>query len=778
MKNVLWFGEVDKKNIPEVGGKGANLGEMAKAGFPVPPGFITTSGAYFSFIKYNKIHDFIRDQTAGLNVDDTDTLNKVSEAIKTKILGGEIPADMRNDIVSAYREMCKGEEKFVAVRSSATAEDLPEASFAGQQSTFLNVKGEGEVVQAVKECWASLFEPRAIFYRVENNFDHMKVGLACVVQEMIQSEVAGVMFTVEPVTGDRDRISIEAAYGLGEIVVSGSVTPDRYIVSKSAGIILDKMIAKQDWMIEKVGEHNIHADVGEEGEEQKLSDESIVELAEIGGKIEEHYKFPQDIEWAFADGTLYIVQSRPITTLKKMEEEREKEEKEVGEMVNIEEANVIVRGFGASPGVGKGNVSIITDVSEIDKVKKGDVLVTKMTTPDYVVGMRKASAIVTDAGGMTCHAAIVSREMGIPCVVGTKDATTVLKDGEFITVDATHGMVYKGDVAVRKGEEKSEAPVSVAAAVSAPITGTKIYVNLAEVGLAEKISKMPCDGVGLLRAEFMIAEIGEHPRKMLEEGRGSEFTDKLANGLRTFASAFYPRPVIYRTTDFKTNEYKNLKGGEKYEQEEANPMIGYRGCARYISEPDLFKLELAAIKKVREEFGLRNLWVMLPFVRRVGEIRAVRDMLREMKIHRTRDFKLWIMVEVPSTVFLMDEFCREGIDGVSIGSNDLTQLILGIDRDNEKMAPAFDERNPAVMKAIEEVVRVCNKNGVTCSLCGQAPSVYPEFAEKLVEFGVTSMSVNPDAIEQTRRIVGSAEIKVMLRKLSKLEALKCEKCEK
>ena len=770
MKNVLWFEEVDKKSIPDVGGKGANLGEMTKAGFPVPPGFITTSGAYFSFIKYNKIHEFIREQTAGLNVRDNDALTKTSEAIKTKILGGEIQTDLRNDIMSAYREMCKGEEKFVAVRSSATAEDLPEASFAGQQSTFLNVKGEGDVVQAVKECWASLIEPRAIFYRAENNFDHLKVGLAAVVQEMIQSEVAGVMFTVDPVTGDRDRIAIEAAYGLGEIVVSGSVTPDRYSVSKSAGIIVDKSVVRPDWMIRKAGEHNIHADIGEEmGEKQKLPDELVVELAEIGSRIEEHYKFPQDIEWAFADGTLYIVQSRPITTLKTTQKEKEEEKEAVG--VDIEEANVLVRGFGASPGVGKGNVSIIADIAEIGKMKDGGVLVTKMTTPDYVVAMRKASAIVTDAGGMTCHAAIVSREMGIPCIVGTKDATEVLKEGEFITVDATHGMVYKGDVVLRKGEEKAEAPV---AAVSAPITGTKIYVNLAEVELAEKIAKMPCDGVGLLRAEFMVAGIGEHPRKMIEEGRGKEFTDKLANGLRTFASAFYPRPVVYRATDFKTNEYRNLKGGEKYEGEEANPMIGYRGCARYIAEPDLFKLELAAIKKVREEFGLRNLWLMIPFIRRVGEIRAIRDMLREMKIHRTRDFKLWIMVEVPSTVFLIDEFCKEGIDGVSIGSNDLTQLILGIDRDNEKMATAFDERSPAVMKAIEEVVRICNKNGVTCSICGQAPSVYPEFAEKMIEFGITSMSVNPDAIEQTRRSVASAEIKVMLKKLSRLEEMERE----
>lgn len=448
--------------------------------------------------------------------------------------------------------------------------------------------------------------------------------------------------------------------------------------------------------------------------------------------------------------------------------------------IKIENAKVILRGLGAAPGVGKGKVQHIPTPKDIDKMVKGDILVTEMTTPDFVPAMKKAGAIVTDTGGMTCHAAIVSREMGIPCIVGSKLATKELKEGQYVTVDAVHGIVYEGDVEIAGSGSSGAAGSGIAGGGSgsggvggscgfcAPITGTKIYVNLAEADFAQKVSTMPCDGVGLLRAEFMMADIGEHPQKMLKEGRGAEYVNRLADKMRIFAGAFYPRPVVYRASDFKTNEYRNLKGGEEFEPVEANPMMGYRGCARYIREPEAFKLELLAIKKVREEFGLKNLWLMIPFVRRIGEIRAIRDMLKEVGIHRTRDFKLWIMCEVPSTVILIDEFCKEGIDGVSIGSNDLTQLVLGLDRDNSTLADVFDERNHAVLRSIEKVIKTCAKNGVTCSLCGQAPSVYPDFAEKLVEYGITSMSVNPDAIESVRRHVASAEKKIMLKRLSKL----------
>ncbi|MEM2137772.1 MAG: phosphoenolpyruvate synthase [Candidatus Anstonellaceae archaeon] len=825
MKNIMWFNEIRKANLAEVGGKGANLGEMAANGFPVPNGFVVTSGAYFAYIAHNKIGDVIKEMTSDLDVENTDELAKASERIKLRILSGEIPQQLRQDIINAYRSMIQaGREPYVAVRSSATAEDLPEASFAGQQETYLNIKGAENVVQAVKECWASLFGARSIYYRTTNKFDHMKVGLAAVVQQMVQSEKAGVMFSVNPVSQDRTEVAIEGAYGLGEIVVSGAVTPDRYVVDKNSLQIKVKDIAKQTWMIAKVNESNANVNVREEMQErQKITDQQIIELAKLAKRIEQHYGKPQDMEWAVADNKIYIVQSRPITTLKPenmvllgaeqkpqsasvaqgaakpmvasavaavasavtavakavpiaqaAQPEAKKSETGGGK---VAEEKILARGLGSAPGIGKGKVVILSSPKEIGKVQKGDVLVTEMTTPDFVPAMKKASAIVTNSGGMTCHAAIVSREMGIPCIVGTKNGTTALKEGQFVTVDASRGIVYEGDVERlqdKRDETKTgeEAAVSTGAgaAVSVPVTGTKIYVNLAEVDLAEKVSKLPCDGVGLLRAEFMIGDIGEHPKKLLKEGKGQEFVDRLAEKLRIFVGAFYPRPVVYRTTDFKTNEYRNLRGGEEFEPNEANPMMGWRGCARYITEPDVFSLELQAIKKVRDEFGMKNLWVMLPFVRRIGELRAIKEMLKAHGIHHTRDFKLWIMVEVPSTVFLIDQFCREGIDGVSIGSNDLTQLILGIDRDNATLAEGFDERNQAVLRAIEQVVKTCNEYKVTCSLCGQAPSVYPDFAEQLVEFGITSMSVNPDAVERTRRIVASAEMKVLLKRLAKLTA--------
>ncbi|MFH1394063.1 MAG: phosphoenolpyruvate synthase [Candidatus Micrarchaeota archaeon] len=777
MKNVLWFKELNRGSLAEAGGKGANLGEMYEAGFPIPNGFVATSGAYYKHLDENSLREPISRILENLDVDDTEKLNAASEDIQKLIKAGKMPDDVRGDILHAYRELNKmaGRETYVAVRSSATAEDLPTASFAGQQSTYLNVHGEEGLIKAVMDCWASLFEPRAIFYRVENNFEHMKVGLAAVVQMMVQSEKAGVVFTVDPLYQDPNILSIEGAYGLGEVVVSGQVNPDTYRIDKEQMKIIDKNIAKQTWMIVKINGENKHVDIKEEAQgSQKLTDLEIKDLAKICKKIENHYNFPQDLEFAFEKGNLYIVQSRPITTLDSGKQgEAKAEEAEGGKSMehdkkDLSEAKILLNGLGASPGMGMGPVKIIASAKEIKRMSKGDVLVTDMTTPDFVPAMKKASAIVTNTGGMTSHAAIVSRELGVPCIVGTSEATTVLKEGIDVSVDGSHGIVYEGLVSAPEAAAASTSASVSGAADSAPITGTKIYVNLADVDQAEKVAKLPVDGVGLLRAEFMIADMGQHPRKMYDEGREQEFVDRLAGDLRKFAAAFYPRPVVYRATDFKTNEYRNLEGGEKYEPKEENPMMGYRGAARYLAEPDIFKMELKAIKKVREEYHLKNLWLMIPFVRRVGELRAIKQFLHEVGIYRTRDFKLWIMVEVPSTVFLIDQFCQEGIDGISVGTNDLTQLILGIDRDNAQLARGFDERNEAVLRALKHTIETCKKHGITTSLCGQAPSVYPEFAEKLVEFGSTSMSVNPDAVTRTRRIVQSAEQKIMLQRLAKI----------
>lgn len=786
MKNALWFEELSRNSLAEAGGKGANLGEMTSAGFPVPPGFVVSSGAYFKHLDANNLRNSISSVLHSLDVNDNYKLNEASEKIQKLIMDGGIPKDIHDDIVSYYKKVCDraGREVYVAVRSSATAEDLPTASFAGQQSTYLNVKGAESVVHNVKKCWASLFEPRAIYYRVQNNFDHMKVGLAAVVQMMVQSEKSGVIFTVDPLYQDPNLISIETGYGLGETVVSGQITPDTYRVDKSTIKIVDKSISKQTWMLIKIGEKNQRVEIKDEMQgKQKITDGEIADLAKIAARIEQHYQFPQDIEYAIEKGNIYIVQSRPITTLSKDKtevkiesgERKPVENKENGGTMvsNFSEAKVLVKGLGSSPGIGIGKVRILHSSKEIKTMERGEVLVTDMTTPDFVPAMKKSVAIVTNTGGMTSHAAIVSRELGIPCIVGTTNATEVLKNGVDITVDGTHGVVYEGIVASAKQEaEKKESGPAFSKGESATITGTKIYVNLAEVELAEKVSKLPADGVGLLRAEFMIADIGHHPRLMLETGKSQEFIDKLAEGMRRFAAAFYPRPVVYRATDFKTNEYRNLEGGEKYEPQEANPMMGYRGASRYIHEPELFKMELEALKKVRDKFGLRNLWLMIPFIRRIGELRAIKETLHSVGLYQTRDFKLWIMVEVPSTVILIDQFCEEGIDGVSIGTNDLTQLTLGIDRDNATLAKGFDERNEAVLRSLKHVITTCKRYGVTTSLCGQAPSVYPEFAEKLVEYGTTSMSVNPDAVERTRKIVASAEKKIMLERLAKLVAPK------
>jgi len=741
-KVVVWFNEVTKDDVPLVGGKGANLGEMTNAGIPVPPGFIVTAGAYFDFLRQTKIIDRIRKLLEPVDVNNSKQLQQVAAQVRQVISNAAMPPATAREIQQAYIKMGRG---LVAVRSSATAEDLPEASFAGQQRTFLNVQGEKEVVAAVQGCWASLFEARAIFYREQQNYDHFKVGIAVPVQRMVQSEASGVMFTLEPVTNDRSKIAIEAVLGLGETIVSGDVTPDDYTVDKDELKIIDKEIAKQEWKLirsdrGKGEETNIKVPLTKEEQiRQKISDEDIITLARIGKRLEEHYRFPQDIEWAKENNELFIVQTRPVTTIQRR-----------AEVAREITAPVLLSGAPASPGIAAGPVKLVPDASQIDKVLEGDVLVAEMTTPDFVPAMKRAVAIVTDRGGRTAHAAIVSRELGIPCVVGAGKAMATLKDGQVITVDGSSGKVYDGKIEVAiaartraRGEIK---------------TKTKLLVNLAQPELVDRVASRDVDGVGLLRAEFMVAQIGEHPSYMISQNRGNEFVDKLAEGLTAFAKAFDPRQVVYRTNDFKTNEYRALKGGEKYEEVEENPMLGYRGASRYITDIETFRLELAAIKKVRNKY--KNLWVMIPFVRTVNELAQTLKIMEDDGLRRSKDFKIWMMVEVPSNIILLDKFLAVGIDGISIGSNDLTQLTLGIDRDSAKLAGTFDERDESVMLSLERAIKVAKSMGVTSSICGQAPSVYPEITEKLVEWGITSVSVSPDMIDVTRDIIARAEAKL------------------
>jgi len=742
-KAIVWFNEVAKDDVPTVGGKGANLGEMTRANIPVPPGFIVTADAYFDFLQESKITDKLRSLLEPLDPNNSQQLQQIAEQVKQLILDAPMSAQLASEIKEAYRKMGGG---LVAVRSSATAEDLPEASFAGQQRTFLNVQDEEDVVAAVQGCWASLFEPRAIFYRQQNNFDHFKVGIAVPVQRMVQSEAAGVMFTLEPETSDTSKIAIDAILGLGEMIVSGDVTPDEYIVSKDELKITSKKIKPQEWkLIRKDGGKGEEANVKvvltpEEQERQKISDDDIIALAKIGKSLEDWYQFPQDIEWAKENNKIFIVQTRPVTKIKEVEKAAAEVRVEIT-------APLLLTGSAASPGIASGPVKIVADPSQIDKVLDGDILVTEMTTPDFVPAMKRAVAIVTDRGGRTAHAAIVSRELGIPCVVGAEKATITLKDGQIITVDGAKGKVYDGKVEIAvKAETKAKAKIK---------TKTKLLVNLAQPELADRVAARDVDGVGLLRAEFMVAQIGEHPSYMISQNRGSEFVDKLAEGLFAFARAFYPRQVVYRTNDFKTNEYRALKGGEQYEEVEENPMLGYRGASRYTTDVETFKLELDAIKKVREKYN--NLWVMIPFVRTVPGMAQTIEIMASEGLKCSEDFKIWMMVEVPSNIFLLEKFLSLGIDGISIGSNDLTQLILGIDRDSAKLADIFDERNEAVLMALERAIKVSKSMGVTSSICGQAPSVYPELTEKLVEWGITSVSVSPDMIDVTREIIAKAE---------------------
>ena len=755
---VVNFSEVNKADIPLVGGKGANLGEMINEGFPVPPGFIVTAEAYYLLIEKNNLQPQIRELIGQLDPKNSTQLNEVSKKIKKLILATEVPAEINQQIIKHYQKLSSGSRPaLVAARSSATAEDLPDASFAGQQETYLNVRGEEDLLDKVKQCWASLFEPRAIFYREEKGFDHFKVGIAVPVQRMVQSEVAGIMFTINPVSNDKNQIVIEAIYGLGEKIVQGAYTPDHYLVQKESWKILQKKVAPQKLEMTLKDGQNKELKLSELKQHQiKLNDKQIIELAKIGHQLQQHYRFPQDIEWALEDERLYIVQSRPVTTITLESFEENKDE------ISTKGLKLVLKGEPASPGTATGKVKILKSAQEINKLAEGEILVTDMTTPDFVPAMKKAAAIVTNQGGQTSHAAIVSRELGIPCIVGTETATTDLKSGQIVTVNGKEGTVYQGgkltkkEKVVKKPEQVAKIPYSKLKS-DLDMTKTKIYVNLAEPELAASIAQRNVDGVGLLRAEFMIAGIGVHPRKLIKEKRQREFVQGLVDNLTKFTKEFNPRPVIYRATDFRSNEYANLEGGKEFEKPEPNPMIGYRGASRYIEDAQVFKLELQAIKEVREKHGFKNLWMMIPFVRTVQQLKDVKKIVEKAGLKRGPDFQLWMMVEIPSNVIMLDEFIEAGIDGVSIGSNDLTMLILGVDRDNSRVADVYDERNEAVLWALEKTIKTCKKHHISCSICGQAPSTYPDLSKKLVKWGITSVSVSPDAIDITREIINKIE---------------------
>lgn len=780
---IKWFTEIQKEDVNVVGGKGANLGELTSMGVDVPPGFCVTAGAYDVFMKEAGLVDKVQELMKDLDVENVDDLQAVSGEVRDTIVNGEIYKPLEDEIIKAYAEFSKNigiEDPEVAVRSSATAEDLPDASFAGQQDTYLHIHGDHELMNHVRKCWASLWTSRAIYYREKQGYNHFDVSLSVVVQKMVNSEKSGVMFTANPINGNTNEMMINASWGLGEAVVSGTVTPDEYTIDKVENTIVEKHIAEKNTMVVKkasgVGteEISIAESLGPDFVDKEcLTPKELTILIDQGQKIEQLYKKPQDIEWGIDRDTkhLYILQSRPITTLKK------EDKGEVEAVEEKEELKALLRGLAASPGIGRGVVRHIKDVNEINKIQKGDILVTGMTNPDMVPAMRKSAAVVTDEGGRTCHAAIVSRELGIPCIVGSKNGTKILKEDQKITVDATRGVVYEGHVLQEKEEAKTENQAGGIAneqflKAVAPVTATKIYMNLGEPSLIQRYKDLPFDGIGLMRTEFIFTNmIGAHPMYLVKTGQGQMMIDKLAEGISTVASAIYPRQIVVRMSDFRTNEFRGLKGGDEVEPIEANPMIGWRGVSRYISPEyeEGFRLECRAMRKVREEFGLTNVVAMLPFVRTPEELKVVKGIMEEEGLKQGKDFKIWIMAEVPSVVFQAEEFAQL-VDGFSIGSNDLTQLVMGADRDNGVLNNMgyFDERNEAVKRAIKILVDACNKHGTTCSICGQGPSQYPEFAEFLVEAGITSMSVNPDTVDYTRRLVAQVEQKMILRKLRNL----------
>jgi pyruvate,water dikinase len=763
---VLWFKDLNKEDIPLVGGKCANLGELlGKIGVPVPNGFALSAYAYQFFIEKTKAKKVIEDILADIDMSDMTSLQNASKKIRKHIENQPMPEDIESAVLKAYRMLCNQNGKknvAVAVRSSATAEDLPGASFAGQQDTFLNVT-QKDLISSIKKCWSSLFTPRAIVYRKEKGFSHSDVLISVAVQGLIFSRVSGVMFTLEPVTGSRDRIVINASWGLGEAIVSGQITPDEYVVEKGSFRILDKHIAKKSKQIvsDKKGSTKWATVPKTLQDQPALTDEAIISLARYGEQIEMHYGVSQDIEWAVDErDRIFILQARPETvygTEGKMKSDEGKD---------FEEKDILVRGIGVSPGKGSGKAKIILNIKDIKNFKQGDVLVTEMTTPDWVPVMKIASAVVTNSGGKTCHAAIVSRELGVPCVVGTEKATSVLKDGEVVTVDGQRGLIFKGTF---KEKEEGKAAAVTLDISAQEITATKVYVNLSIPEIAQKIAQETnADGVGLLRAEHLMLSIGKHPRLLLEEGGNQVMIDTFSKGIARVAEAFFPRPIVYRFLDFKPDEFLELPGGEKYEKDHVgpNPMIGYRGQYRYMKEDDIFRLELNAIRHARDIMGFKNIWVMVPFVRTLRVFRETIKIMREEGLdHRGNpDFQLWIMVEVPSACLMIEEFCREGIDGVSFGTNDLTMLVLGVDRNDVSVQELYDERNLGVLRAIAYTMAVCRKHGVTTSICGQAPSVYPDYLEFMIRCGCTSISVNPDTVVSARRSIGMIERKIQLEK--------------
>ncbi|MBW6488352.1 phosphoenolpyruvate synthase [Sulfurimonas sp.] len=794
MKYIRFFNELNINDVPTVGGKNASLGEMYQKltpkGVNIPNGFATTSDAYWLLLQENNIKEKIADILHDLNISDTNNLQKRGLEVRTLILNSHLPEALVDELLEAYKTLCdeyNTDAVDVAVRSSGTAEDLPDASFAGQQETFLNINTPESLLLSVKKCFASLFTDRAISYRTSRGFNHFKVALSVGVQKMVRSDISssGIIFTIDTESGSENLILINSIWGLGENVVSGRVNADEFFIFKPTlknGIntILKRSLgSKKEKMLYSENIHTLNVQTSQaEQKSFSISDSEAMELAKQALIIEEHYGRPMDIEWAKDgnDSKLYIVQARPETVMSKLDQSISIEHYS---LESAKGANILASGRAVGDKIGSGKVTIINDTTEFERFNEGDILVADTTNPDWEPIMKKASAVVTNRGSRTCHAAIVAREIGVPAVVGCGDATTVLKDGQMVTVSCAQGdegYIYEGEIPyfVKTVDMKE-----------LRATKTKLFVNVGNPAEAFNFAKMPNDGVGLARMEFIMNNsIVAHPMALVDMHKGKSvkdeekirsfmtpytdtkefFVHKLSEGIAMIAAAFYPKPVIIRTSDFKSNEYRNMLGGLLYEAEEENPMIGFRGASRYYDESyrEAFEWECAALKRVREEMGLGNIKIMIPFVRTPDEGRKVIEIMSKQGLVRANDgLEIYAMCEIPANVILAEKFL-DVFDGYSIGSNDLTQLTLGVDRESAKIAHIFDERNEAVKRMLQMAIKACKERGKYIGICGQAPSDYPEITEFLVQEGIDSISLNPDSLFKMHKVVADLEEKLAL----------------